>query len=74
MWVSCAFTSFNTPSHDNNYNNNGSIRIHFIDRASHTEQKIQFYMHFSKSPLFLDIARYIYYVTDIRLTDALICF
>ena len=35
---------------------------------------MHFSMHFSKSTLFSDIAMYVYYVTDIRLPDALICF
>ena len=45
----------------------------------YTEQKkkrpMHFPVHFSiKSTVFLDIARYAYYVTDIRLPDALIRF
>ena len=45
--------------------------------AYYTEKKkhhMHFPMHFSKSTLFSDISRYVYYVTDIRLPDALICF
>ena len=47
-------------------------------KLSYTEQKkkrpMHFSMHFSKSTLFSAIARYVYYVTDIRLPDALIRF
>ena len=35
---------------------------------------MHFSMDFIKSSLFTDIARYVNYVTDIRLPDALICF
>lgn len=35
---------------------------------------MNFSMHFSKSTLFSNIARYVFYVTDIRLPDALIHF
>ena len=35
---------------------------------------MHFSMHFSKSTLFSDIARHVYYVTDNRLPDALIVF
>ena len=35
---------------------------------------MHFSMHFSKTTLFSDIARYVYYVTDSRLQDALIHF
>ena len=41
---------------------------------NNTEQKKKRPMHFSKSTHFSDIARYVYYVTEIRLPDALICF
>ena len=45
---------------------------------NNTEQKkkrpMHFSMHFSKSTYFSDIARYVYYVTEIRLPDAPICF
>ena len=40
----------------------------------YTEQKMKRPMHFSKSTLFKDIARYVYYGTDIRLPDAIIRF
>ena len=44
----------------------------------YTEQKkkrhMHFSVHFSKSTLFSDIARYVYYLTYIRLPDTLICF
>ena len=44
-----------------------------------TEQKkkkrpMYFCMHFSKNTHFSDTARYVYYVTEIRLPDVLICF
>ena len=41
---------------------------------NNTEQKKKRPMHFSKSTHFSDIAMYDYYVTEIRLPDALICF
>ena len=44
---------------------------------NNTEQKkkrpMHFSTHFGKSTHFSDIARYVYYVTEIRLPDALIC-
>ena len=47
-------------------------------KSLYTEQKkkrpMHFSMHFSKSTLFSDIARYVYYGTDIRPPDAIIRF
>ena len=56
-----------------------SSTVAFSCRASVcTEQKkerhMHFSIHFSKSTFFVDIARYVYYVTYIRLPDALTSF
>ena len=50
-----------------------SGKRHFIKKKK-KKRPMHFSVHFNKSTLFSDIAKYVYYVTDSRLPDALICF